>query len=149
LTGVNESTLAGADNNGLKETADPSHDDSMEIVPKETVTGKEAEVRARPLNRLLLAGIVITIIAVGSAWLRWHSSVDQLGLPSLGLGMVLIAVMVWRYKIVGFSFQKGFNEPITLTLAKTPLPRAILAPFLTVLGHYLSLLALRPASGRY
>lgn len=89
----------------------------------------------RSLERqILVFMLVFALVLIGGA--AWHRTEDQLAFLGVGTGCLIMAWVVWRYRIIGYSSGEGVDpetgEKRLTTVTRSPLPREVLSPLLLV-----------------
>jgi hypothetical protein len=93
----------------------------------------ESPGRIRSLERQVSVFVLLlTLVLIGGA--AWHRTEDQLAFLTVGTACLIMAWVVWRYRIVGYSSGVGVDpetgEKRATTVTRSPLPREVLTPLL-------------------
>jgi hypothetical protein len=116
------------------------------------VAGAAAKAHWREVRPLFAAAAVITCVVLLLSWLLWHRTLVQLGWIGLSCSSFTLAAMVWRYNLLGFSYDKSSGPGggrSSFTGKRPPVPRELAAPALVLGGIVLFVAGTETGVGRW
>jgi hypothetical protein len=104
-------------------------------VALEGEAAKAAWREVRSTVAVAVAGSIVVLLLSGLAWHRTEKQMEWIG---LGCGAFILAALVWKHNILGFSYQTTSESggQVTRSFASkpSPVPRGLAVPALVLAG---------------